>query len=141
MGRPVCAAYISRNAEITRKYQEGSSLLDLTEEYGLSNRRLRDLVQKQGIELRPGPDHKRSHYERRSKSNVLVAVGARLHAHRMHLGLSLAEYANLLGLAETRLYDALQGLYDWKFNELVRAARVLSLDLENFLKPPSGLNG
>jgi hypothetical protein len=140
MGRPVCAAYADRNIEIARSYTEDKkSLRELADAVGLSTVRLRSILEDQGIELRPEP--RRSRIDQRSKSNILIAIGAKLHADRMKRGVSLSEYAILLGLSETRLSEALQGLYNWKFNEILRAAAVLAIPLENIMKPPEGLHG
>lgn len=138
MGRPICQAYVERNLEIAREYTEkGKSLEELAEQFGLSKVRLRDILLNQNVQLRPEP--RRAHFERRSKSNVLIAMGARLHADRMSKGLSLAEYALKLGLSEARLSEALRGLYNWRFNEIERAAKVIGVAVEDFIKPPTGV--
>jgi lambda repressor-like predicted transcriptional regulator len=137
MGRPICTAYVERNREIVSRYVEDRlSLQDLSDEFGLSKVRLRSLLEKQGVELRS--EARRTHLQRRARNNILIAMGARLHFDRMKRGLSLAEYAVLINLSEARLSEALRGLHDWRFKELVRTTRVLGISIAEFVAPPAG---
>ena len=54
----------------------------------------------------------------------------------MRRDISLSEYAIVIGMSETRLSDALQGLYDWKFTELARVAEKLGYTLPQLMTPP-----
>lgn len=134
MGRPINAAIVQRNHEIARRYSAGGQTLrELADEFGLSKVRVRSILETHGIAVRP--ERRQGAVERRPKSNILVAMGTRLHFDRMSRGLSLADYAVLIGLSETRLSEALQGLYDWKFSEILRVATAFGLDVGEFVKP------
>jgi hypothetical protein len=140
MARPITAEYIQRDQLMVKRYvEEERTLADLNEEFGLSKVRLRAILEGQGVELRSEPRPKL--VERRPKHPMLTAMGARLHHYRMTHQLTLPQMAIQIGLPETKLSEALQGLHNWQFNEIVRATELLGMDLHKFIKPAGGANG
>jgi len=137
MARPVCKAYTERNAAIAKRYaDEQESLQDLADAYGRSRSRVRSILEDQGITLRSEP--RRTYVVRRARNNILLSIGTRLHFDRLKRKMSLSEYATMIGLSEARLSEALQGLYNWRYTEMLRAANTLGISLERFITPPAG---
>ncbi len=133
MGRPICQAYLLRNEEIRKEYVDNNATLDaLHDRYGLTKTRLRTILERQGVELRP--ERRSSRLHRRPKNSICIAIGARLHGDRMKRNCTVAEYALHIGLSEAHLSDAFQGLYDWRLTELVRVAAALDISLEGLTR-------
>lgn len=139
MGRPFDPAYAERNQDMVSRYQSDNSITlhMLADETGLSKLRVRRILEEAGVEIRSEP--RRARVDINYRNNHLVAMGARLHAERMKRGISTVEMAVGLGVSEAHLGAALQGLYDWRFKEMVRAARFLNISLEEFVRLPQGL--
>lgn len=134
MARPVSQAIADRNRAIIEKYKAGKEISELGEAHGLSKVHIRKTLETAGVEIRKSP--RKGFIQRRSKSNTLVAMGARLDRDRIRHDLSIAEYGLRIGMSETRVSEAIQGLYDWKLSEIERAAKQLGINLEQFMEPP-----
>lgn len=106
----------------------------LCSETGLSRLRLRCILEAAGVEIRSEPRLTRT--ENRYRNNHLVAMGARLYAERVKRNWSMAEMAIALGISEPHLGEALQGLYNWKFVEMARAATTIGIPVCEFMRLP-----
>ena len=136
MGRPIAQEYVERNEKLVARYRDDVTvtLADLSMDTGLTKLRLRFILEEFGVTVRPEP--KPSRLRNKFRDNHLVFMGARLQAERVKRGWSPTQMAIELGISEPNLGAAFQGLYNWRFQEMVKVCTAFDIALEDFIALP-----
>lgn len=122
-----------RDAYLCQDYQDGTEINELARSYGLSERRVSQILQANNIPRRPRPQG-----GKKPLSHEHARLGIHLYTHRFDRGIELHDAANDLGWSTIHLRKVEKGTTNVELLDLMDIAAYTETELGQLLEKTNG---